>query len=146
MSEAPMTRARFESLADAYGGEVARWPAAEREAAALLMSAEPEFVRRVLAQAEGLDAVLDGWRSGAASPELVERILASAPRPRVRRFAWLSPAALAAGLAAACAAGVIVGVELSARSASQPASQAGTEQVAATNSMSLEPSLDLEGA
>ena len=53
-----MTHERFEILAHAYGGDIARWPAAERDAAALLMAAEPEFARIVLADAGELDAAL----------------------------------------------------------------------------------------
>lgn len=138
MSEAPMTRARFEALAEAFGGEVARWPAAEREAAALLMSAEPAFVRAALERADRLDAVLDSWRPRPAAAALTDRVLAAAPKPRARRFAWLSPAALAAGLAAACAAGVIVGVGLTQHGRSD-------QEVAVTNTLSaVSSSLDVE--
>ena len=141
MSPPSMTRERFESLAEAYGGEPARWPADEREAAALMMAAEPAFARAVLGRAGGLDTALDAWRPQAPSTTLLERILASAPAARRPRFAWLSPAALAAGLAAACAAGVAFGVALSEGTSATN----GSEQVAAST-LTLEPSLDLEGA
>ena len=75
-----MTHERFEILAHAYGGDIARWPAAERDAAALLMAAEPEFARIVLADAGELDAALDLWAPLAVTATLREAVVASAPR------------------------------------------------------------------
>ena len=125
-----MTHERFDALAEAYGGDVSRWPAPAREAAALLMAAEPGFTQAALARAEALDAALDAWRPTPASASLTDRIVAAAPRMRRPRWpVWLSPAALGAGLAAACAAGVLVGVEVSHRT-----SEAGA--TASTNLMS----------
>jgi hypothetical protein len=109
-----MTHERFEALAEAYGGDVARWPAEVRDGAALLMAGEPDVTRAALARAGALDAALDAWRPAPASASLIDRIVAAAPRLRRPRWlAWLSPAALGAGLAAACAAGVVVGVQMS---------------------------------
>ena len=65
-----MTRERFEDLAEIYGGDIARWPAAERDAAALLMAAEPEFAKAALAAPADLDAVLDAWAPMAVSHQL----------------------------------------------------------------------------
>ena len=137
--ELGMTRERFESLAEAYGGDVSRWPPEAREAAALLMTAEPEFTRGALARAGVLDAALDAWRPAHGGPALLDRILAAAPQARARRWtAWLSPAALGAGLAAACVAGVLVGAQLS-----QHASTA--QEMAVTNTLTaVSASLDLE--
>jgi hypothetical protein len=60
-----------------------------------------------------LDALLDAVPAPRASADLVERIVAAAPRTRVRPWAgWLLPAGLGAGLAAAGVAGVIAGVQL----------------------------------
>jgi hypothetical protein len=134
-----MTHERFEALAEAYGGDVARWPAEAREAAALLMAAEPGFTQAVLAPAGTLDAVLDAWRPAHASAGLIERIVAAAPSLRRPRWlGWLSPAALGAGLAAAGLAGVLVGVELS-----EQTPEART--VAVTNTLSaVSSSLELE--
>jgi len=132
-----MSHARFEELAEAYGGDVSRWPAEAREAAAVLMAAEPAFTGQVLAGAGALDAALDSWRPAPASAALVERILAAAPRARRRWPVWLSPAALGAGLAAACVAGVIAGVEVSER--------ASASEVAVTNTLNAVASpFDLE--
>lgn len=109
-----MTPERFEDLAEAHGGAVARWPAAEREAAMALLAARPEFAHRVLARAEALDAALDGWRPPAVSHALMDAVVAQAPRPRARRTAaWIWRGALGAGLAGACVAGLVLGVALS---------------------------------
>ncbi|HEX5378965.1 MAG TPA: hypothetical protein VFW47_10345, partial [Phenylobacterium sp.] len=89
MSEVEMSRERFEALAEAHGGAVARWPVAERRAAQALAAAEPEFARAVLARAEQLDAVLDAWRPLAVGHELRERSIAGAAKA-VRRHAWVS--------------------------------------------------------
>jgi hypothetical protein len=121
-----MSHLRFEELACAYGGDVSRWPAEAREAAAMLMAAEPAFTGEVLARAGALDAALDSWRPAPASAALTERILATAPQARGRWPVWLSPAALGAGLAAACAAGVIVGVALSERTSASEVALANT--------------------
>jgi hypothetical protein len=123
-----MSHARFEELAEAYGGDVSRWPAMSREATAVLMAAEPEFTGEVLARAGALDAALDSWRAAPASATVTERIIAAAPRARRRWPVWLSPAVLGAGLAAACAAGVIAGLEL--------ADRANASEVAVANTLS----------
>lgn len=109
-----MTPERFETLAEAHGGDVARWPDVEREAAAALMIAQPALAQGVLARAATLDVALDAWAPMAVTHELRERVIAAAPaaRRRNRMAAWFWGAGLSAGLAAACAAGLAVGVRL----------------------------------
>jgi hypothetical protein len=111
-----MNRERFAALADAFGGDLRRWPEAEREAARAFREAQPAVCEPLLAEAGRIDAALDGIAALQPSAALRERILASAPqtrRPlvslgRFRRAApWLAPGA---GLAAACAAGAWLGV------------------------------------
>jgi len=111
-----LTLERFEALAQAFGGDVSRWPQAERDAAALLMTQAPQAAQQILSDAGTLDAVLDAWRPQPASQALREVVIAAAPPPRRRStvLGWLFPAGLGAGLAAACAAGVITGAQLSA--------------------------------
>lgn len=123
-----MTRERFEALAEAYGGDVSRWPTEEREMAALLLAAEPGFCRAVLTRADELDMALEAWRPMAVSHDLRERIVVSAPSPRgaLRFAAWIWRAGLGAGLAAACAAGLAVGVAISDEVST---TSAGTEAV-----------------
>lgn len=111
-----LSRARFESLAEAYGGDVARWPAAVREDAAALMAGDPGFAQGVLARASLLDAALDDWAPPSVRQGLREAIVAAAPKPRTRsRLAvWGARLGLGAALAGACASGVAAGILLSA--------------------------------
>jgi hypothetical protein len=106
---------RFEDLAGAYGGDIARWPAAVRDEAALLATAEPEFARAVLTAEGALDAALDEAPRAPASSALFEQIVAAAPPLRRRKSwrMWIAPAGLSAGLAAATAAGLLAGAQLS---------------------------------
>lgn len=116
-----MTPERFQQLADAYGGSVARWPEAERNGAAELMAAAPDQARILLDQAASLDALLDSWTPLRVSDGLRARVLEGAPQPRAGGFrTWIWRAGAGAGLAAACAAGLSLGVVLNARSASDP--------------------------
>lgn len=110
-----MTHERFEALAEAYGGDVARWPAADREDAALLMAQSPDFTSTVLARAGALDGILDDWRPTEVSHALREAVIAAAPTARrgAGLRGWFWRAGVGAGLAAACAAGLVVGVKLS---------------------------------
>ena len=109
-----MNAERLRQLADAYGAEPGRWPAAEREAALALL-AEDRRAERLLFEARKLDAALDASPTPAVSPALRERVLAAAgglgPQPR-RRFAGLSPLGWASGLgwAAAAVAGIAIGL------------------------------------
>jgi hypothetical protein len=112
-----VTKDKFQELAEAYGGELARWPAALRDEAALLAAAEPEFAQVVLAREARLDATLDACARAPASAALYDRILAAAPVSRRRRWPlWLAPAGLGAALASIAVAGVLLGVQLGERS------------------------------
>jgi hypothetical protein len=120
-----MTPERFESLAEAYGGDISRWPEAEREAAALVMADRSAWAQDVLARAGDLDDLLDAFAAPVGSPGLGTRIAARAPRPRARRWmGWLMPAGLGVGLAAACAVGVMVGAQFHAAPSTPAASDA----------------------
>ena len=83
-----MSLARFRALLDAYGADPDRWPAEERDAAHALLAQSPEAQRWRDASAQ-LDAILDRAPAPTASPELIERILATAsphvPRPASSR-------------------------------------------------------------
>ena len=113
-----MTYERFETLADAFGGDLRRWPEAEREAARALLDSDPRAAV-LLRKADGLDALLDAAPRPVASHALRETVIASAAGAglgvglRARRrgpgsLAWLS----GAGWAAAACAGVVFGVNL----------------------------------
>lgn len=106
-----MDRARFQALADAYGGDVTRWPEGERDAALALLAGQPGMARTVLAAALSLDTVLDALPSPHASADMRERLAAAAPKPKAalswRR--WLTGAGVGLTLATACVAGVAFG-------------------------------------
>ena len=106
-----MTRERFEYLADAYGGDLRRWPADQRAFAESLVAADPA-ARVLLDEAAALDALLDASPSVAPSADLTARVLRAAPgaraKSRPRRAVWF----LGAGWAAAACAGVVAGVGL----------------------------------
>lgn len=105
---------RFEHLAGAYGADLRRWPEAEREAARLLLAADPR-AGLVLGEADVLDALLSAAPRPAPSHVLRERIIADAAGARLGRtrrlwgpIAWAS----GAGWAAAACAGVAFGMVL----------------------------------
>jgi hypothetical protein len=109
-----MTPERFDALAEAYGGDVARWPEGEREGAAMLMATDPARTQAVLAAAQALDLRLDAWGPQRVTPDLADAVLAGAPKPRAGSWwrSWLAPVGMGAGLAAACVAGLLVGTQL----------------------------------
>jgi len=107
-----MKAERLQTLAEAYGADLRRWPASERAFAESLLAADPAL-RAVLDEAAALDALLDASSAPTPSVDLAARILAAAPKPRARRFhldriVWC----LGAGWAAAACAGVVAGVGL----------------------------------
>jgi anti-sigma factor RsiW len=116
-AEAMMTRDRFDHLADAYGGDLQRWPDAERSEARALIE-QDEAARAHLAAAGSLDLLLDAAPRPVASAALRERVIASAAGVRLRSrrrygfdpLAWVS----GAGWAAAACAGVVLGGALAA--------------------------------
>lgn len=106
-----MKEARFKTLVQAYGADLDRWPADERQAATLFLDTDrgaPDW----LAEARALDDLLDMSPAPMVSGVLKQRIIASAPRlerPVWRRGgAWIS----GAGLAAACMLGIFAGSNL----------------------------------
>jgi hypothetical protein len=111
-----MTFERFQWLAEAWGGAIARWPADTQDAAYAFMAASPDQADAVLAEARRTDALMDQAAPLAPSMALRDRILAAAPtapRERGALWRWMTGASVGAGLAAATAAGVMAGVSLS---------------------------------
>lgn len=107
-----MTHERFATLAAAYGGTIARWPAAEQDAARAWLLARPE-AHTVLVAEDGLDAALAGWVVPGPGTALAGWIASDVPgwhaRARQVRL-WLSGIGTAATLAAGIVAGAwIVG-------------------------------------
>ena len=125
MMSVEMNAERFAALAEAFGGDLRRWPEAERASAMTFLAAEPAAAEPVLDAARRLDTALDSALNLYPSPALRDRVLASAPRPgeRVRHISWSwgwgwnwsvawtrSWLAPGAGLAAACVAGAWIGL------------------------------------
>jgi hypothetical protein len=110
-----MNAERFQSLADAWGGAIARWPAAEQDAAFAFLASDAAVADAVLAQARALDAMLDEAAPAMVSAVLRDRIIAAAPSERPapgRLWRWLTGAGVGAGLAVATAAGIVAGVNV----------------------------------
>ena len=133
-----MNRERFEALAQAYGGDVDRWPAQAAAQARVLVQAEPGLTA-VLNEADAIDLLLDASPAPTFSGVLRERVIGAAPRLRSAwqsTTRWLS----GAGLAAACAAGVLLGVNMSDRLVGDPSAEA-----LATASTSFDAQADIIG-
>jgi hypothetical protein len=116
---------RFQTLADAFGGSITRWPVDVQDAAFAFTAASPDAAALALAAARDLDDDLDGAERFSPGAALRQRIIDAAPtarRPLRTPFQrWLAGAGVGAGLAAATAAGLIAGVNLSAASAGEDA-------------------------
>jgi hypothetical protein len=109
-----MDAQRFEALADAHGGLIARWPADVQDAAYAWLAQAPEAAQVVLTEALALGEALDVLRPPQASAALRMRILAAAPQEK-RRWSlgrWLAGAGVGAALAAASVAGVMIGTQV----------------------------------
>jgi len=112
-----MTLDRLTALADAWGGDLRRWPTADRAAAERLLAGDPA-ARAVLDAASALDALLFASPRPEASAALRDQVIAAASRaglkPRPARRFWFDRLVLAsgAGWAAAACAGVIAGLSL----------------------------------
>jgi hypothetical protein len=116
-----MMIARFQALADAYGGDIARWPTDEQADARAWRVINPMEALAILKEANALDLLLDSGTVASPGPVLRDRITASARQARkpVRTLLWAS----ATGLMAACAAGLMLGVNLSDRLLPDPAAE-----------------------
>jgi hypothetical protein len=101
---------RFKALAEAYGGDLRRWPEAARADAKRFAADRPE-ARALLAEEADFDHLLHGWSPEPASAALRQRVIASAAVRRARLGLKLSWKLLAsgAGMAAAGAAGAMAG-------------------------------------
>jgi hypothetical protein len=108
-----MTPDRFRRLAEAYGGDFARWPARDRGPAAAFVAAHASQAAAVLSAERTLDVGLDAYAVPPPTPQLRERVLASARPPRpVRAWRLAVAAGLGLGLAGSAAAGVAAGFTL----------------------------------
>ena len=105
-----MSFERFEDLAHTYGGEIARWPEGEREAARALLAENAARLSPVLADAAQLDRLLDLAPAQRPDAALLGRLIAAAPQPAAAGRRWIAGLGAALGLSAAAFAGIAVGV------------------------------------
>lgn len=107
-----MTAERFAALADAYGGDIGRWPQPER--AAGREYARNSGAKDTLERAADLDALLDTYVLKAAHHGLDGRIVAKlARRSRIRnwfRFGSAGVGLVGIGIAGALAGSVAIAV------------------------------------
>lgn len=106
-----MDMKRFEDLADAWGGNLLRWPDDVREEAEALLQSEPSAAA-YLSEAARLDLLLNATSSTAANEWLEHRIMKAFPMPAFeadwRRPAMAAAAALVIGVAGGYAGGAFV--------------------------------------
>jgi hypothetical protein len=103
--EPAMDTKRFAALAAAYGGDLRRWPEAERMAGMILAASETG--EAILRHAGKLDAQLDSYAVEAPGKALHGSILQAAGRHLVQRrrqlFWWMGLGLAGIGLAGAVA-------------------------------------------
>ncbi len=120
-----MDESRLKALADIWGADLRRWPAADAEAAARWTAANPALAERALFAARQLDAALDESPQPTVSMALRDRVIASAGAAGLRvrtgmgaalkRLFWIG----GVGWAAAACAGVIFGSSLGSQRAAE---------------------------
>ena len=109
-----MTPERFRALADAYGGNLDRWPAADHDAARSHLTSRPD-AHAELAAAGRLDAALAAWTvpgPGAALAARIARTVAMRHTRARRVRVWLSSFGAATALAGGMAAGAVAVMRL----------------------------------
>lgn len=130
MTTAPMDVARFRDLAEAYGGDLRRWPESVRDAARAFADAYPVEADRALFEGGRIDAALSASPNPVVSMALRDRVLASATMrarsawPSLKKLLWIG----GVGWAAAACAGVMVGATFSSHLATQTQADAVVEQ------------------
>ncbi|WP_112611499.1 hypothetical protein ACK83U_25545 (plasmid) [Rhizobium sp. WW22] len=102
----PMNAERFEALTAAYGGDIGRWPQAERGAARDF--AKNSAAAQTLARAADLDALLDTYVVRPRHTGLEERILAKLVR-RLTIRNWFRFGSAGIGLVGVGIAGALAG-------------------------------------
>jgi len=133
-----MSLDRFEDLAGTYGGEIARWPEGEREAARALLAAEAARLAPVLAAAAQLDRLLDLAPAQSPDAALLGRLIAAAPRPAAPARLWIAGLGAALGLSAAAFAGVMAGVVIARPAVQAPVAAAEPVVTAVDTSAALQ--------
>ena len=140
-----MSLERFEDLAETYGGESARWPEGEREAARALLAAEGPRLTPVLAAAVQLDRLLDLAPAQSPNAALLGRLITAAPTAAPSSRRWIAGLTAALGLSAAAFAGVAVGVSMG-RPAVAPAPVVTVASAAAEQPVAVTTAVDTSTA
>jgi anti-sigma-K factor RskA len=83
MTTEKMTQERLRAVIESYGTSAARWPEAERAAAAALLAASAE-ARTLVTEAAPLDELLDAVPAITPTSAMRAAILAGAPRAKAR--------------------------------------------------------------
>lgn len=106
--------ARVRQLAEAFGGDPARWPESDRAAAEAWIAAHPEDARRLLDAAGALDRLLLAWEAPRPTEVAQARVQTAAPGQvrRALRRSWVLTLTGGAALAAACLAGILAAPRL----------------------------------
>ena len=130
-----MTPERMEELADAWGADLRRWPAAERAAAEALWRRDA-VARARLKRVEQLDALLDAHVVAPPDARLVHAVLAGVGPVRFigrrrpwqvpRRWWWSGLGAAGVGLAGAAAGALAVSMAFTAMVPAPVASEGWT--------------------
>lgn len=102
----PMNAGRFEELTAAYGGDIARWPQAERAAAREF--AKDPAAAGILARAADLDALLDTYVVRPGHADLESRIRTKFTR-RLTIRNWFRFGSAGVGLVGVGIAGALAG-------------------------------------
>ncbi|NMM44500.1 hypothetical protein HH303_08415 [Rhodospirillaceae bacterium KN72] len=115
--ETTMTKERFLEILDAYGADSRRWPESERIDALRFAASGDAMIMEAVAEAQSLDAMLDGAAVPTLSPQAMARLRAHAhPSPLAplsaaihKLLQWQGPIWQPAG---ALAASLILGLTL----------------------------------
>jgi hypothetical protein len=121
-----MTLEDFRRLAETWGGDLGRWPAAERDAARAL-AATPQG-RAILERARQLDALMAAppdvppERVRGAVHAVVLQVAADAERTSRSRWSWDLPGWFVPAMSVACSAliGISLGMALPSGDAPEP--------------------------
>ena len=108
------SEARVRELAEAFGGDPARWPESDRAAAEAWIAAHPTRAWRLLEEAGALDRLLLAWEAPRPTEDARARVQAAAPDQvrRALRRSWVLTLTGGAALAAACLAGILAAPRL----------------------------------
>jgi len=114
-----MNEREFQHLADAYGADLSRWPAAERQAA--LQLAETPWAAKILREARGLDQLFESLDTPVAPSRIgrsIGAVTAAIARPPLTLASlWQRFGLSGTGLVTAGLMGIVLAISTAAPSA-----------------------------